>query len=463
MIDIVADFIRSYRRQYDFYRTAAQLCAQRCEQLLENNGVRAMVTFRAKRPDRLEDKLRKRNEKKKYTSVDDIYDDIVDLAGVRAALYFPADRPVIDRLFREEFNLIGDPKKFPDGSPPRHPYEKRFSGYWATHYRVTLRDDGAPAQVRYADARIEIQVASVLMHAWSEVEHDLVYKPLSGDLSEDELAVLDELNGLVLAGEIALERLQRAMEARVARSGAKFSNHYELAAFLIEAVKKSGADGEPILGRVDVLHRFLQRIGMDTPEKVSPKLAGLLPHGEGKTISEQIVDGIVDSDAEALRIYRQEYAGALARTLQGGGTTTTSVVGGEDFISFMSCWTDLMNILQEAATGAVPRMSKNISQAQSLASYLVEKNILNSIQAIRLMQLDKLRRLFVHGSPNSIDLTAARQGVEQFIEELRSCDQADIRAAVERADAQKTKMLLARSRMKQVASPPSRSVATKAT
>ncbi|MBK3775396.1 RelA/SpoT protein [Azospirillum brasilense] len=369
MIDIVADFIRSYRRQYDFYRTAAQLCAQRCEQLLENNGVRAMVIFRAKRPDRLEDKLRKRNEKKKYTSVDDIYDDIVDLAGVRAALYFPADRPVIDRLFREEFNLIGDPKKFPDGSPPRHPYEKRFSGYWATHFRVTLRDDGAPAQVRYADARIEIQVASVLMHAWSEVEHDLVYKPLSGDLSEDELAVLDELNGLVLAGEIALERLQRAMEARVARSGAKFSNHYELAAFLIEAVKKSGADGEPILGRVDVLHRFLQRIGMDTPEKVSPKLAGLSPHGEGKTISEQIVDGIVDSDAESLRIYREEYAGALARTLQGGGATTTSVVGGEDFIPFMFCWTDLMNILQEAAIGAVPRVSTNISQAQSLASY----------------------------------------------------------------------------------------------
>jgi ppGpp synthetase/RelA/SpoT-type nucleotidyltranferase len=69
------------------------------------------------------------------------------------------------------------------------------------------------AQKRYAEARAEIQVASVLMHAWSEVNHDLAYKPLQGELSEDEYSILDELNGLVIAGEIALERLQRAGEA----------------------------------------------------------------------------------------------------------------------------------------------------------------------------------------------------------------------------------------------------------
>ena len=58
------------------------------------------------------------------------------------------------------------------------------------------------------------------MHAWSEVEHDLAYKPFSGELSEDEHAILDEINGLVLAGEIALERLQKAVKRRVGRTGA---------------------------------------------------------------------------------------------------------------------------------------------------------------------------------------------------------------------------------------------------
>ena len=60
------------------------------------------------------------------------------------------------------------------------------------------------------------------MHAWSEVEHDLVYKPMQGTLSEEELAILDELNGLVLTGEIALERLQAAGNERIQNSKATF-------------------------------------------------------------------------------------------------------------------------------------------------------------------------------------------------------------------------------------------------
>jgi ppGpp synthetase/RelA/SpoT-type nucleotidyltranferase len=76
----------------------------------------------------------------------------------------------------------------------------------------TLND----AQKRYVAALVEIQIASVLMHAWAEVEHDLLYKPVQGRLSDDEYAILDELNGLVMTGEIALERLQKAGEARVA-------------------------------------------------------------------------------------------------------------------------------------------------------------------------------------------------------------------------------------------------------
>ncbi|WP_213202479.1 hypothetical protein [Erwinia rhapontici] len=41
----------------------------------------------------------------------------------------------------------------------------------------------------------------MLMHARSEVEHELVYKPFQGNLSREEHMILDEINGLVLAGE----------------------------------------------------------------------------------------------------------------------------------------------------------------------------------------------------------------------------------------------------------------------
>jgi len=57
------------------------------------------------------------------------------------------------------------------------------------------------------------------MLAWAEVEHDLVYKPTQGELSEDEYAILDELNTMVLAGEVMLERLQSAGAARRLEAG----------------------------------------------------------------------------------------------------------------------------------------------------------------------------------------------------------------------------------------------------
>jgi ppGpp synthetase/RelA/SpoT-type nucleotidyltranferase len=238
MVVQIEAFIEAYAREYDFYQEAARLCAQQCEKLLDRNGIRAIVTFRAKRPDRLREKLRKRNKDKEYSCADDIRKDIVDLAGVRAALYFPGDRATFDKLVNDAF-VIGEKKDFPQAGKPRRE-GARFDGYQATHYRVRLKEDDLPeAQRRYSSAMVEIQVASVLMHAWAEVEHDLVYKPLTGEISSDELAILDELNGLVHAGEIALERLQRAVEARVARGGSTFTNHYELAAFLYEEIKKS--------------------------------------------------------------------------------------------------------------------------------------------------------------------------------------------------------------------------------
>src|SRR5690606_3192277 len=145
-----------------------------------------IVSFRAKKPERLQDKLLKRNEKKNYKSISQIYDDIVDLAGIRVSLYFPSERELLDEIINEIFE-VKLKKDFPDNTHiPK--YTKRFSGYWATHYRVQLKEHNLTT--RYQNTLAEIQVASVLMHAWSEVEHDLVYKPYSGELSKEELAIL---------------------------------------------------------------------------------------------------------------------------------------------------------------------------------------------------------------------------------------------------------------------------------
>lgn len=206
MMKPIDEFLSRYKQEKSFYSEAAKYCAERCEAVLGPSGIRAIVTDRPKREDRLEAKLNDRNKRKSYKTVDDIFNDISDLAGVRIALYFPDDRSEVDTLIDTNF-IVEETKTFPEkkrGRKSKLSYEKRFSGYWAKHYRVRLKVDDLGIEKRFENAVIEIQVASVLMHAWAEVEHDLLYKPLTGNPSTDERAILDEINGLVMAGEIAL-------------------------------------------------------------------------------------------------------------------------------------------------------------------------------------------------------------------------------------------------------------------
>ncbi|KAJ4993123.1 hypothetical protein SVAN01_01475 [Stagonosporopsis vannaccii] len=63
-------------------------------------------------------------------------------------------------------------------------------------------------------SRVEIQITTVVMHAWSEVEHDLIYKniyDLPHDLNIDR--ILDATNGLSITSEILLSQLQQTLGA----------------------------------------------------------------------------------------------------------------------------------------------------------------------------------------------------------------------------------------------------------
>lgn len=297
-MELIAQFVSRYRKEYDFYEQACRMAAQVLDSNLQSAGIRAIVTSRAKNPTRLETKVKQRAIKKAYTSVDEIYEDIVDLSGVRVALYFPAEREEVGKIIKSLFVPVVEPKEFP--TPEQPTYKKRFSGYWATHYRVRLPETLLnESQKRYAEARIEIQVASVLMHAWSEVEHDLVYKPLQGRLSEDEYAILDELNGLVLAGEIALERLQRAGDLRVSAHDREYTNHYDLASSLLEMAREklSGLNiHDAVVGRVDLLFHLLREVGLNTPEQLAKYVSALHTDFERRSLAEQVIDQVLSED-----------------------------------------------------------------------------------------------------------------------------------------------------------------------
>lgn len=395
-MSIVDIFIKRYTKEYDYFQEASRICAQQCETILQRSGIRAIVTHRAKRPDRLYSKIQKRDEQKKYKRVEDIYSDIVDLAGVRIAIYFPGDREEVNKFIETNFDVVKK-KVFPEASKPS--YEKRFSGYWATHYRVYLKDDSlSDTNKRYRDAMIEIQVASVLMHAWAEVEHDLVYKPLSGSLSNEEYAILDELNGLVLAGEIALERLQNAVKVRVGELGKKFNNHYELSAYLYACTKSLfEKDTEPVMGRADILYKFLRMANMDRPECLREYIINLDPDTEKRPLIDQIVDRILTGDAELYNLYNKARydIGAMSPYNLKQEKLLNSSKDQEALGYFLARWIVFEKIIRDISEKRDIRTNRSpmmFTKFDLLRLNLIDENLAFEIDSIR-----RLRNQVVHG------------------------------------------------------------------
>ncbi len=382
-MDLINQFIENYKRKQNFYETAGRLAAAALESALQSAGIRAMVTSRAKHPGRLRTKVTRRNARREvpYKTMKEIYDDIADLSGVRISLYFPGDRDKMDSLVGELFEIL-ETKQFPEQSKPPT-YHKRFSGYWANHYRARMKESILePSRRKYADARIEIQVASVLMHAWSEVEHDLVYKPLQGTLSEEELSILDELNGLVLAGEIALERLQDAGNERIRSKNASFSSQYELASYLYKYLSNNfhPEDIELRMGNVELLYRLALRLKMNSVREITPVLKAVKFEKDRRNISQQIIDEMITGNEKRYALYQE----LRADIRQPGGAANTAAA------LFLRQWVPLEQLLNRmSARGGRKTGSFNINTLKRLG--LLDKATIDEIAALR-----RMRNVLIH-------------------------------------------------------------------
>ncbi|WP_338783412.1 RelA/SpoT domain-containing protein [Streptomyces sp. DG1A-41] len=413
-MEIVDHFIARYAKEYDFYSRAAHLVAQALERDLKESGVRCIVTYRAKDITRLEEKCRQRGPRKKYKTVEDIYDDIVDLAGVRIALYFPGEQNQVEKAVNRLLDLT-EKKVFPE-SNKRSP-GKEFSGYSAIHYRVRLKErELIDLDKRYAKARVEVQVASVLMHAWSEVEHDLAYKPLSGDLSEEEKVILDQLNGLVIAGEMSLKMLQEASENRVARNG-QFLNHYELAAYLLSQAGKILDEpvGDSGLGRVDLLFNFLRQLNKETPTDLAPYLASLHDNVEMRPLAEQVIDALLAEDASRYEHFNSVQVDADTASLD---PSSQSARMHQQIGHFLTSWVELEESLRNLApTEGDERMRMPLPIIRLI-------NRLPALDGETRHEIDLLRRVrnnVVHGRdvPPSSYLAEATDRVQAITERVR--------------------------------------------
>lgn len=109
-----------------------------------------------------------RSGKRQYADIDEV----TDVAGLRITTYFARDVDRVADVISPRF--IVDEKNSIDR---RKTIESDRFGYLSLHYIVRPRSEGDPlAHAGFSDVPAEIQVRSILQHAWAEIEHDLGYK-----------------------------------------------------------------------------------------------------------------------------------------------------------------------------------------------------------------------------------------------------------------------------------------------
>ncbi|MFK7091567.1 RelA/SpoT domain-containing protein [Chromobacterium violaceum] len=418
MDQLVDDFLRRYQREFDYYNGVCSVASELLDAKLQAIGVRAIVSSRAKNPKRLKAKIIQRSVQSNYEAVEDIYNDLFDLAGVRVALYFPAQMDEVEYLIEENF-VVEKKLSFPrkaegERKVQQESYEKKFSGYHARHYRVYLNSDKvSESDSRFLDARIEIQVASVLMHAWSEVEHDLVYKPLQGELSRDELLVLDQLNGLVLSGEMSLELLQKAGELRLAKGGVVFRNHYELAASLLEFVRERRGSSditEKNVGNIEFLFRVLKGEQLNTFDYVKEFFDKIDENFDSISLSEQIVNKMLEEQPSRFNKYyealkKQDAYDPIPREGSSSNVLEKTVI-----LDFIHKWADFERAAESISIKL--GLHPNVYSVKFM-KMLEGDGGLEKSDVDRLLALRDVRNGIVHGK-FSVDQNLLKEGIKDL-------------------------------------------------
>lgn len=169
--------IASYQNVYNYYSSLADVVKRiLIESIKDRKILTHSVDGRAKDPLSFGKKAAKPSEKDPNTPrYPNPLINITDMAGIRIITYFPSTQSEIDKMISDEFRVI---EKSDKGIELLE--EDRF-GYKSIHYLVKIHKKraGLPEYSQYSDSVVEIQVRTILQHAWAEIEHDIQYKSSS--------------------------------------------------------------------------------------------------------------------------------------------------------------------------------------------------------------------------------------------------------------------------------------------
>ena len=238
--------------QYDQQRKKYERFAREVEHqlrcILEEEGIVCnAITSRVKERDSLTQKIDVKSDKYKSLS------EVTDIAGIRIITYYDSDVERAAKIVEREFCVDKE-----NSINKREALGPEKFGYCSVHYVVSMNEDRLklPENRGYAGIKCEIQIRTVLQHAWAEIEHDLGYKS-EIDIPKDIRRSFSRLAGLLEVADKEFQEIRDFLETYRAKVEAEISEKSdygtpdcELDAVVLEAVLKTKPNFQELNRRI---------------------------------------------------------------------------------------------------------------------------------------------------------------------------------------------------------------------
>ena len=157
--------LEDYRKQRDDFIKLGDTVHSMLDELCNEAGIKPLgIEHRVKKEKSLAGKLERSGGW--YSALEDL----TDILGARIICFFSDDIDTIGKLVEERFSIDWE-----NSSDKRALIKADSFGYLSLHYICSL-PQGAGYPDSICGKRFEIQIRTVLQHAWAAIEHDLGYK-----------------------------------------------------------------------------------------------------------------------------------------------------------------------------------------------------------------------------------------------------------------------------------------------
>lgn len=193
--------IDDYRKSRNDFLRLEEIVADILKKITEDcHIIPAGIEHRVKGEQSLQGKLYKYGDW--YQSLDEL----TDILGARVICFFSDEVDIIGKKVEEAFKV-----DYEKSSDKRKLIAADTFGYLSLHYIVSLPENaGYPEEL--CSKRFEIQIRTILQHAWAAIDHDIAYKSKFG-VPRQITRSFSRLAGLLEIADDEFVRTRDAMNA----------------------------------------------------------------------------------------------------------------------------------------------------------------------------------------------------------------------------------------------------------